>query len=58
MSEARCVANEPVDETVNRFPLHWQFAVDKDYNLYIHANISGGLGDSDRAVIVRASFMA
>lgn len=37
----------PVDETVNRFPLHWQFAVDKDYNLYIHANISGGLGDSD-----------
>lgn len=37
----------PVDETVNRFPLHWQFAVDKDYNLYIHANVSGGLGDSD-----------
>lgn len=37
----------PVDETVNRFPLHWQFAVDKDYNLYIHANVSGGLGESD-----------
>lgn len=37
----------PVDETVNRFPLHWQFAVDQDYNLYIHANVSGGLGDSD-----------
>jgi len=37
----------PVDETVNRFPLHWQFAVDKDYNLYIHANVSGGQGDSD-----------
>jgi ankyrin repeat protein/ketosteroid isomerase-like protein len=37
----------PVDETVNRFPLHWQFAVDKDYNLYIHANVSGSLGDSD-----------
>lgn len=37
----------PVDETVNRFPLHWQFAVDKDYNLYFHTNVSGGLGDSD-----------
>jgi ankyrin repeat protein len=40
-------APKPVDETVNRLPLHWQFAVDKDYNLYVHANISGGLGNSD-----------
>ncbi|HNX97808.1 MAG TPA: ankyrin repeat domain-containing protein, partial [Candidatus Aminicenantes bacterium] len=37
----------PVDDTVNRFPLHWQFAVDRDYNLYLHANVAGGLGDSD-----------
>lgn len=37
----------PIDDTVNRLPLHWQFAVDKDYNLYLHANVSGGLGNND-----------
>ena len=34
-SEAR-----PVDETVNRLPHHWQFSVDKDYNLYFSTTIS------------------
>jgi ankyrin repeat protein len=41
-SEAR-----PVDETVNRLPHHWQFSLDKDYNLYFSTTISGGQGRND-----------
>jgi len=41
-SEAR-----PVDDTVNRFPHHWQFSVDKDYNLYFSTTVTGGLGGND-----------
>jgi len=41
-SEAR-----PVDETVNCLPHHWQFSVDKDYNLYFSTTISGGQGRND-----------
>jgi ankyrin repeat protein/glyoxylase-like metal-dependent hydrolase (beta-lactamase superfamily II)/Tol biopolymer transport system component len=41
-SEAR-----PVDETVNGLPHHWQFSVDKDYNLYFATTIAGGQGKND-----------
>lgn len=37
----------PLDETVNRLPHHWQFSVDKDYNLYFSTTISGGQGGND-----------
>lgn len=37
----------PVDNTVNRLPQHWQFSVDKDYNLYFSTTISGGRGNND-----------
>jgi ankyrin repeat protein len=37
----------PVDDTVNRLPQHWQFSVDKDYNLYFSTTISGGQGRND-----------
>jgi ankyrin repeat protein len=37
----------PLDETVNRLPQHWQFSVDKDYNLYFSTTISGGQGRND-----------
>jgi len=41
-SEAR-----PVDTTVNDLPHHWQFSVDKDYNLYFSTTIAGGQGKND-----------
>lgn len=46
-------APRPVDETVNRLPQHWQFSVDKDYNLYFATTIEGGLGGGD---IYRAKY--
>ena len=41
-SEAR-----PADEAVNRLPHHWQFSVDRDYNLYFSTTVSGGQGGND-----------
>jgi ankyrin repeat protein/glyoxylase-like metal-dependent hydrolase (beta-lactamase superfamily II)/dipeptidyl aminopeptidase/acylaminoacyl peptidase len=41
-SEAR-----PVDAVVNDLPHHWQFSVDKDYNLYFATTIAGGQGKND-----------
>jgi hypothetical protein len=41
-SEAR-----PVDETVNRLPHHWQFSVDRDYNLYFSTTVGNGQGRND-----------
>jgi ankyrin repeat protein/glyoxylase-like metal-dependent hydrolase (beta-lactamase superfamily II) len=38
---------QPVDETVNGFPHHWQFSVDKDYNLYFSTTVSNGQGAND-----------
>jgi ankyrin repeat protein len=46
-------APRPVDETVNRLPQHWQFSVDKGYNLYFATTIEGGLGGGD---IYRAKY--
>ena len=41
-SEAR-----PVDATVNDLPQHWQFSVDKDYNLFFSTTTAGGQGKND-----------
>jgi hypothetical protein len=37
----------PVDDAVNSLPHHWQFSVDKDYNLYFSTAIAGGQGKND-----------
>jgi ankyrin repeat protein/glyoxylase-like metal-dependent hydrolase (beta-lactamase superfamily II) len=37
----------PVDTAVNNLPHHWQFSLDKDYNLYFATTIAGGQGKND-----------
>ena len=37
----------PVDAVVNDLPHHWQFSVDKDYNIYFATTITGGQGKND-----------
>jgi ankyrin repeat protein/glyoxylase-like metal-dependent hydrolase (beta-lactamase superfamily II)/Tol biopolymer transport system component len=37
----------PADAVVNDLPHHWQFSVDKDYNLYFATTIAGGQGKND-----------
>jgi ankyrin repeat protein len=37
----------PVDEALNSLPHHWQFSLDKDYNLYFATTIAGGQGKND-----------
>ncbi|MCX6558837.1 MAG: ankyrin repeat domain-containing protein [Candidatus Aminicenantes bacterium] len=37
----------PVDAAVNDLPHHWQFSVDRDYNLYFATTIAGGQGKND-----------
>ena len=37
----------PVDAAVNDLPHHWQFSVDKNYNLYFSTTIAGGQGRND-----------
>ncbi len=32
---------------MNRLPHHWQFSVDRDYNLYFSTTVSGGQGGND-----------
>jgi ankyrin repeat protein len=37
----------PVDAAVNSLHHHWQFSVDKNYNLYFSTTIAGGQGKND-----------
>lgn len=37
----------PLDAVVNRHPVHWQFGVDREQNLYLPLNVPGTLGRSD-----------
>jgi len=37
----------PVDDAVNSLPHHWQFSLDKDYNLYFSTTTAGGQGKND-----------
>jgi ankyrin repeat protein len=37
----------PIDAVVNELPHHWQFSIDKEFNLYFATTIAGGQGKND-----------